>query len=81
MATDNGHLVIAFISLRKFLQNYAFCDVTKFRNAGLPMVRSQMNQIAFSRIKEIVGKDLDHFFSTSSSPHFFDKTDFKQCLF
>ena len=27
----------------KFLQNYAFCNVTKLQNAGLPMVRSQMD--------------------------------------
>ena len=34
----------------------AFCDVTKLRNAGLPMVPSQMDQIAFSRIRGIVEK-------------------------
>ena len=34
-------LVIAFLSLREFLQNHSFCDVTKLRNAGLPMVQIQ----------------------------------------
>ena len=40
-ATHRYQSAIAFLSLRKFLQNYAFCDVTKLRNPGLPMVRSQ----------------------------------------
>ena len=27
----------------EFLQKYVFCNVTKLQNAGLPMVRSQMD--------------------------------------
>ena len=35
----------------------------------------------FSRMKGIGEKDLEHLFITSSSSHFFNKTDFEQYLF
>ena len=44
------------------------------------MVRNQTNYIVFSKTKEIVEKGLGHLFITSNSSHFFNKTDFKQCL-
>ena len=68
--------------MQEFLQNYAFCDVTKLQNAGLPMVRSQT--IKSRRLlanKGIVEKGLGYLFITSSSSHFFNKTDFEQYLF
>ena len=37
---------------------YAFCDVTKLRIAGLPMVRSQTDENVFSHIQGIVEKGL-----------------------
>ena len=45
------------------------------------MVRSQTNYIAVLQIKKIVEKGLRHLFVTSSSSHFFNKTDFEQYLF
>ena len=41
--THCNQLVFAFLSLRYFLQNYASCNVTKFRNAWLPMVASEID--------------------------------------
>ena len=58
------------------MQSYAFCDITKLQNAGLPVVRSQMDKIVLSRAKEIVEKGLVHLFITSRN--FFNKTDFEQ---
>ena len=39
-ATHCSQLLVAFLSLRDFFAKlrYAFCHVTKLRNAGLPMV-------------------------------------------
>ena len=74
-------VVIAFLTLRKFLQNYAFCDVTKLRNAGLPTV---IESIGLNRIFANKGnreKRFGHLFITSSCSHFFNKTDFEQYLF
>ena len=47
----------------------------------LPMIRSQTEQNIFLRIKIIVEKGLGHLFITSSSAHFFNKTDFEHYLF
>ena len=65
-----------FLDCKNFCKNYGYCDVTKLRNAGLLMVRSQTDYIVFSRIKGIVEKGLGHFYITSSSSQFFKKTDF-----
>ena len=45
------------------------------------MVRTQTDQIVFLRVRVIVEKGLGHLFITSSSSHFFNKTDFPQYLF
>ena len=45
------------------------------------MVRSQTYQIVFSHIRGLVEKGLGYLFITSSSFHFFSKTNFEQYLF
>ena len=69
------------VGKREILQNGVFCDVTKLQNAELSIVRSQTDQTVFSRIKGIVKQGLGHSYSTSTSSHFSNKTDFKQYLF
>ena len=44
------------------------------------MVRSRTDYMVFLRIKEIVENGFGHLFITSSSSHFFNKTDFEQYL-
>ena len=44
-------------SARNFAK-LALCDVTKLRNAGLPVVQGQMDLIVFPRIMTVVEKDL-----------------------
>ena len=53
-----------------------FCDVTKMRNAELPMTLT--DKTVYSRKREMVEKCLRHLFTTSSSLHFFNKTNFEQ---
>ena len=52
-----------------------------YKNAGLPMVRCQMEQIVFSRVNGIVETGFGHVFITLSTFYFFYKTDFEQHLF
>ena len=56
--------------------------VTKLQNLGLPIVRIESNILnhMFAN-KEIVEKDLGHFFITSSSSRFLNKTDFELYFF
>ena len=56
---------------------YAFCEVTKLQNAGLPMVRSRTDKNVFSRIRGTVEKGSGQLFITSSSSHFFNETNFE----
>ena len=70
-----------FLGLREILQNYAYCDVVKLRNAGLSIVRSQADKMVLSRIRGTVEKGLRHLFITSSSSHFFQESNFEQYLF
>ena len=83
------------MALQNFLQNIehgiaysarnivktSFSHVTKFRNAGLPMVQSQNRLNLFLKIKGIEEQGLGHFFITSSCSYFFNKIIFKQNLF
>ena len=51
-----------------FARNFAkssFSDVTKVRNAGLPMLRSQTDEIYLAQIRGIVKQSLGHLFIIS----------------
>ena len=63
-----------------YATQYAFCDVAKLRNAGLPVVRRQTDYNVFSRIKGNVEKGLWHLFMNSRSSYFFNKTNFELYL-
>ena len=62
-------------------KNDAFTHSATLRPIRLPMVRSQTDKNVFLQIKGIVEKDLGHLFITSSSSHFFNKTNFERYLF
>ena len=57
----------------------SFFDITKFRNAGLPMVRKNRSDL-FSRIRVILEQGSGHLFVTSSSSHLFNNTNLEQYL-
>ena len=67
-------------TLKEILQSHPFLMSSKFRNAGLLMVRSQNGLNLFLHIKGIVKQGLGHLFITLRSSHFFDETYLKQYL-
>ena len=67
-------------SARNFVK-YALCDATKLKNACLSVVRSQTDYVVLSHTRGIVKQVSGNLSITSSSSHFFNKTDFEQYLF
>ena len=65
-------LINVLLVLRYFL-------ISKRRIAN--MVRGQNDFNLFLQIRGIAEQDMGHFFITSSSSHFLNKTDFEQYLF
>ena len=63
--------------------NSSFSDVTKLRNAGLPLANGMESNglILFSRIREREEQGLRHLFISPSSSDFINKTDLKPYLF
>ena len=58
-------------------------DLTKLLNSGLPIIQTTESSglNLFSLIRGIAEQGLGHFFITSSSSRFFNKTDFEKHLF
>ena len=75
------HTVIAFVSLREFLQKFCLLWCHKFAKcrAAIGTESNGLNLIFENKGNE--KKGLGHLFITSSSSHFFNKTDFEQYLF